>query len=166
MSKTILTQAQLREILSYDAVTGEFRWLRSRGGKALAGTIAGSVNRRGYVEISVGCSKWLGHRLAWLYAHGRVPKAIDHINGIGADNRLENLREATQGLNMANTRKRSNNTSGFKGVSWCRDTSRWAAQIRKDGRKYTIGRYDTAEQAAEAYSIKAAALFGEFARAG
>ena len=165
-SKNALTQARVQEIISYDAETGVFTWLSSRGGKAWVGTRAGNVNKRGYVEICVGRTKWLGHRLAWFYTHGVVPKVIDHINGNCSDNRLVNLRPATQTLNLANAKRRSNNTSGYKGVTFCKDTNRWLAQVRKHGRNVKIGRFDTPELAHAAYVAAAERFFGEFARAG
>ncbi len=166
MEAETISLSDLREIVFYDPKTGHFEWRKSRGGKALAGTKAGSVNRRGYIEISIRCRKWLGHRLAWFYTHGQLPKAIDHINGNASDNRIDNLRAASQGQNMANTRIRRNNTSGFKGVSWCSYTNRWVAHIRKDGRKRTVGRFDTPEEAHAAYCLAAEQMHGEFARHG
>lgn len=161
-----MSQQELKTIVRYDSGAGHFTWLSNRGGKALAGAAAGSINRRGYVEITIACRKWLGHRLAWYYEHGVIPSSVDHVNGNQSDNRLANLRIASQGQNMANTKIRSNNTSGFKGVSWCSDTSRWVAQIRKDGKKRTIGRFDTPEAAHRAYCLAADRMHGEFARHG
>ncbi len=89
---------------------------------------------------------------------------VDHRNGDGLDNRRENLRAATRTQNMANTRLRSNNTSGFKGVSFDNRTARWIAAIRLDGHSYFLGRFDVPEEAARAYDAAALRLFGEFAR--
>lgn len=164
---TALTQNRVRELLDYDPETGVFRWRSNRGGSARAGSIAGSIRPKfGYVDVCVGREKWLGHRLAWLYVYGEIPGTIDHINGVTSDNRIANLRCCTQAENTYNTRLRKNNTSGFKGVSFCSMTKRWAAQIRKGKRKWTIGRFDTPEAAHEAYRKKAVELFGEFARMG
>lgn len=159
-----LTQARVKELLDYNPETGVFTWRFSRGGAAVAGGKAGSLNQRGYVALTVDCRKWLAHRLAWLYVHGNCPDGIDHINGNCADNRIANLRPASQTFNLGNTRKHSNNTSGFKGVTFCRSTGRWMAQISKDRKHTKIGRFDTPEEAHKAYCAKALELYGEFAK--
>ncbi|HEB4079334.1 TPA: hypothetical protein RZ062_001502 [Pseudomonas aeruginosa] len=62
MSET-LTQERLKELLSYDAATGEFTWMARKGSRALPGAAAGSNDGQGYVRIAIdGCrfTAWLG----------------------------------------------------------------------------------------------------------
>lgn len=88
---------------------------------------------------------------------------VDHINGVKNDNRRANLRLATRSQNMRNVRGlMSNNTSGYRGVSWHKRTKKWSAQIGFDGRAKFLGYFTTAEAAAEAYRIAAIELYGEF----
>ena len=89
---------------------------------------------------------------------------VDHRNGNGLDNQRANLRESTHAQNMANSRRRKDNTSGFKGVSQERRTGRWVAQIQRGGHNFHLGTFGSPEDAARAYDAKAAELFGEFAR--
>ena len=72
----------------------------------------------------------LEHRLAWFLYYGVVPKTIDHINGIADDNRLCNLRECTQAQNVYNRRIASNNTSGYKGVSFHKKARKYSAVVK------------------------------------
>mgnify|MGYP001183642752 CR=1 FL=1 len=89
----------------------------------------------------------------------------DHINGDGLDNRLKNLRPATNSQNCQNSRMQSNNTSGFKGVTFNkRGRGAWQVQIRIDGARKYIGRFATAEEAGAAYERAAMELHGDFAR--
>lgn len=89
---------------------------------------------------------------------------IDHRNGDGLDNQRRNLRPATGTQNNANTRRRTDNTSGFKGVSWRPDANRWHARVQSGRKLRHLGYFDTAEAAARAYDAAARELFGEFAR--
>lgn len=155
--------ARLKELLQYDPETGVFTWKRRRGAKRAT---AGCYNRLGYRLIGVDYDLHMAHRLAWLYVHGEWPPShIDHINGDPSDNRIANLRLATQSQNGANARLRSDNTSGYKGAYWFKPVKRWMSSICKDGKQVHLGYFDTAEQAHAAYMNAAKEMFGEFARA-
>jgi hypothetical protein len=87
-----------------------------------------------------------------------------YANRDGLDCRRENLRAATSTQNHANTTKRRNNSSGFKGVFWHRRLSKWFAQITCNGKQRHLGCFADKESAADAYARAARELFGEFAR--
>ena len=88
----------------------------------------------------------------------------DHINGDGLDNRRCNLRPCTSSQNKMNRRKGEGYTSLYKGVSWCSWTGRWRADIRSNGKRINLGRYDDEIDAAKAYDREARKLFKEFAK--
>lgn len=88
---------------------------------------------------------------------------IDHRNGNGLDNRRENLRECGQSKNSGNTMLRKTNTSGYKGVSYEKDTGKWLAQIRIGGKKTRLGSFLTPEQAGLVYDAAARAEWRIFA---
>lgn len=89
---------------------------------------------------------------------------IDHKNGDGLDNTRGNLREATRGQNQFNTRIRSDNVSGYKGVDWYNQRGKWRAQIRIGGKTTYLGLFVDIRDAVAAYDNAARELFGEFAR--
>lgn len=164
-----LTVHRIRELLSYDPETGDFVWLVNRR-KVRAGSIAGRTwtSRRDghqYREIRIAGRDYLAHRLAWLLTYGQWPsECIDHVNGDGLDNRLANLREATNSQNQCNKRHQRHNAIGLKGVSFDRLTKKWRARIMVHGRDKHLGRFPTAELAHAAYCAAAADMHGEFAR--
>lgn len=169
----MITQELLQELLDYDPDTGVFTWLRRPGNDRCtnswnaryAGNRAGLVNARGYRMIRIGGPQYRAHRLAWLYVHGEWPAdQIDHINGVSDDNRIANLREATNSENCRNKGKMPNNTSGFKGVYWNKNTRKWLAGIRVSLKFIPLGYYDCPKEAAAAYAVAAAKYHGEFAR--
>lgn len=88
---------------------------------------------------------------------------VDHINRNTLDNRRQNLRYATASENQRNRGVSSNNISGLKGAHWDRSKGRWRPEIKANGKRYKLGYYLTAEEAAEAYAEAAKKLHGEFA---
>lgn len=118
------------------------------------------VNGAGYV---LNAQDDLLHR---MIANPPPDMVVDHINGDPLDNRRENLRVCTRQENMMNQRKRSDNTSGYKGVAPNRRNMRkpFKAYIKKDGVQHHLGNFETAEAAARAYDSAAMLLHGEYAR--
>lgn len=148
-----VTVERLKELLDYDPMTGLFKWKVRRKGVE-AGDVAGAVNHEGYISIGIDNSVYKAHRLAWLYMFGRMPNGMmDHRNGDRADNRIENLREATPGQNSQNKHVASakNKSSGLMGVSWSNDRNKFYARICVNGKVRALGRFDTAEEAHQAY---------------
>ena len=163
----MITQERLHELLDYNPDTGVFIWMVDFN-HIKAGSIAGYVHRernKEYRTIRIAGKDYKAHRLAWIFVHGCWPKKqIDHINGDKGDNRLVNLREASNGQNKANSGLSKANTSGYKGVSRQSYRRGWRAQIKKNGKSRYIGGYDTPEEAHAAYCIEAEKLHGQFAR--
>jgi hypothetical protein len=110
------------------------------------------------------------HRAIWVRHRGEIPKGmqVDHKKHgkYGAlDNRLENLRLATQSEQCRNQRKQLNCSSKFKGVRFDVRCSKnpWQAHIKLNGRFTDLGSYPTERRAASVYDIAAIRYFGEFA---
>lgn len=155
MAKQDLTQARLKELLRYDPDTGVFTWAVKRpASRARVGDVAGHKSARGYLVISLCSTQEYAHRLAWLYVHGAFPsKGLDHIDGDKLNNRIANLREATQAQNLQNIGSRRNST-GYTGVRIRSDRSAgklFAAQIMVNRKNINLGYFDTPEEAHEAY---------------
>ena len=164
----VVTQARLKEMLSYDPLTGVFLWRVDRGGKK-AGETAG-CKKRTYIAISVDGCIYRAHHLAWFYMTGEWPDPfVDHRDLNKHNNAWVNLREATKSQNQANIGLIKSNVSGFKGVSRYRAGEAygksWQASISKDGKSRHLGHFATKEEAHAAYVVAAQNLFGEFARA-
>jgi hypothetical protein len=98
-----------------------------------------------------------------LIAGARSGQEVDHKNGNGFDNRRSNLRICTHAQNMANSRKHSNNSSGYAGVSFNSRRRKYYAFIRHGGRAVYLGGFSNAADAADVYRETAHALRGDFA---
>lgn len=160
--KKELTQAEIKERLDYDPVTGKMYWKN--------GTEAGNIDydprRDAYRwKIGIGGQQYFRYRLVWLYHHGKMPTMIDHINVPSTDDRIENLREASAPQNGANRGKNKNNRTGFKGVIKIKDrpNNPFKATLCCNYKRHYLGSFPTAELAHEAYKKAAVKYFGEFA---
>jgi hypothetical protein len=164
MADAILTQEELKSKLIYDPESGVFRWKERRKGIRYDKPAGHIHSATGYIKINIGKSKYQAHRLVWLYMYGYMPELLDHINGIRNDNRLCNLRAATQKQNMCNIKKHSSNTSGFKGVDYVKRDNKYRARCRSNGIRHNLGLFDTAFEASCAYNEFAKKHHGEFYR--
>lgn len=152
--------------VTYNPDDGTFRWKRtSLIRQRFHLQRAGSHRADGYVYITLAGRKLLAHRLAWLMAYGELPpENIDHINMDRSDNRIANLRSASVTDNNRNRRAQSNNTSGYKGVTFHKGTGKYHAKICVNKRRISLGYFDAAEHAALAYQKAAKEHHGDFAR--
>lgn len=159
----LITQSLIKSSLDYDPITGAFTWRIRPSNNTRAGQSAGTINQHGYLHIRLGGFGYQAHRLAWLYIHGKLPDSqIDHINGQRADNRLVNLREATHGDNMRNIARNKRNTSGYRGVSYVKESGKWESRTKFNNKTYYFGHFDTAEEASRVYLAFIAEHHGEF----
>lgn len=151
----------LREWVDYNPDTGVFTWRKHPNHKIPAGAVIGTVDKLGYVRARVFGTGFAAHHLAWFYVYGEWPELLDHINRKRDDNRISNLRRATQAQNIAN---RGGNGPGLKGTTQNKNTGRWKAQIGVNRKNVVLGTFDTQEEAHEAYRVAAQYFFGEFAQ--
>lgn len=161
-----LTQEYLKSILEYDTEIGKFRWLVAKARRNKVGQIAGSADySTGYWLMMIDSKRYRLHTLVWLYHHGRFPaEVIDHIDGNPSNSLIGNLRECTRSENQKNRKMQSNNTSGYKGVVQDKVSGKWIASIQNKNKSEIIGRFNTKEEASNAYETKAKEMHGEFYR--
>ena len=157
-----LNAETVRQIFDCDPETGRLTWRVYRP-KCPIGAEVGTLHHKGYRRVLYNWRSYGVHRIIWLYVYGEWPKdQIDHINGIRDDNRITNLREATNQQNQWNRPVKKGATTGIKGVR--RHQKGFQVSVQKDGREQYIGYYSDAEVARAAYR-SAIAHRGEFRRA-
>jgi len=161
-----LSQETLKGYLSYNERTGYFTRIKSNNPRFL-GLVDKGYDKDGYQSILVAGRYYKAHRLVWLYVYGYLPDTdIDHINQEESDNRLSNLRLASRSKNNCNSKLRSDNTSGIKGVSWNKEKKKWHAYISHEGEFIKLGMYSSIDEAGSVVGAARTRLHREFARHG
>lgn len=166
---------QLRTIFDYDPVLGLLIWkhrsVTCRGDAIFNGThagkTAGAPHQGGYLQVGFTIDgvkyKALVHRVLFALHHGYWCDFVDHENNDRADNRLDNLRNATSSGNNSN-RNCATGKFGLKGVYLHVCTGRYFSQICHNGHHHYLGIFDDPLEAARAYDVKAVELHGAFAK--
>jgi hypothetical protein len=123
----------------------------------------GSTNDR-YVCAQVNNERYGVHQLVFLMHHGYMPQHVDHIDGNGFNNKIENLRASTPMQNQMNSKLRKSNTSGVKGVNWHTASNKWIVRMRCNGDRMYLGAYEDLELAELVANEARNKYHGEFAR--
>ncbi|SDK79151.1 HNH endonuclease [Aliiruegeria lutimaris] len=160
----MISPDQLRRYLAYDPETGVLFW-RARTpdmmpsgchvqtaawNSRFADTPAGT-GLKGYVRISICGQGYAAHRAAWALHYGEWPDGhIDHIDGDPANNRIANLRTATNSENQRNTKISRANSTGFTGVYFQKSKNKYRAEISAGGKRLYLGIFARLEDAVAA----------------
>lgn len=134
---------------------GDYRELSKYGWYALRSDISF------YAARKVGKTTILMHREILKLTKGEY---TDHINGNTLDNRKCNIRKCTNAENARNQKRRRDNTSGYKGVSYFKRDNNYRARIKVNYKQIHLGYFNNKTDAAKAYDVAAKKYHGEFAK--
>jgi len=118
-----------------------------------SGKKAGRVQRAGYKEyhqVKVKGRAYYSHRVIWIMINGPIPDGlfIDHMNGCGTDNRIENLRLVVPLENNRNKRRSSRGSaSGYTGVTFDKNSGKWKAHVQVGSSHKNLGLFDCKHEA-------------------
>ena len=146
---TELSQERLKELLSYDPVTGLFTWIGSRSNARQNGTVVTCENAAGYIVVRLDGKLYRAARLAFLYMTGKWPIEADHINGKTSDDRWINLRNCTSQQQKQNRSVRYDNALLTKGVTQL-PSGNFNVKIRHNYISINVGTFKTLEEAINA----------------
>jgi len=151
--KNHLSQSEVRRLFDYredGVLINRF----TRGPRSVEGSIAGNQNSNGYWRVAISGVTYQLSRLIWTWHYGGISHEmeVDHIDRNPSNNRIENLRLATQAQNEYNKPRR--------GCSF--ENGKWRASIYDHGKNVYLGLYDTPEEASAAYWEYANKLHGEY----
>lgn len=147
--EVLLTNGLIATVSNEDADLAQDKWVSLNGSYAKHSGVQGE----------------LMHRIVYERIAGRSlnkDEYVDHIDNNGLNNTRENLRLATNAQNLRNRKRHSNNKTGYKGV--VAQDGKYRAKITVDGKRISLGMYDTPEEAHEAYKAAAVKYHGDYAR--
>jgi NUMOD4 motif/HNH endonuclease/AP2 domain len=119
-----------------------------------------SVDSQGYPYVNLSDYKkqktFRVHQLIAIVFLNHTPNkhkglVIDHIDGNKLNNMITNLQLITNKKNTSKDRK--NKTSKYTGVSWNKQSNKWLAQFRENGKVNYLGAFETEEEARDAYNV-------------
>ena|SRR3990167_11191769 len=161
MIKIPLTQNKfaLVDDEDFDKVN-QYKWCFSRHTKKNFGYAGRKV------QISWDGKKQISKHILMHRVIMNAPKGldIDHINHNTLDNRKSNLRVCTRSQNFQNAELRSDNTSGYKGVTFDKRRQKWVGRIGVYGKRIIKHGFVSSGEAAQWYNEQAKLYFKEFAR--
>ena len=162
-----ITAKQVRDMFSYDRVTGVFTSRGGGQGRRPVGKRLGYLTELGYGMLNIGNKAYPAHRVAWLYVYGEWPAGeVDHIDMDRANNRIANLRLVDRAQNVRNRAGANrNNKLGVRGVKRL-PSGRFQARVTKNREAMYLGVFDTVKDARDAVTEARAKLFGEYAGRG
>ncbi len=139
----MISKQYLHERFEYK--NGELYWKTVYSNRLKVGQLAGDVDGRGYRRIMLGKKHYKMHRLIWIMFNKEIPDNIivDHIDNDIKNNKIENLRLVTKTLNNLNR--------NVLGITFDKDRNKWKAQTSLNNKTVFIGRFNSKENAIQAY---------------
>lgn len=118
------------------------RWLVNKG-RARAGDCALTAIGNGYYKGRLNQKTVYAHRVAYYLHNGYHPHIVDHIDGNGLNNSIDNIRDGDKSLN--------NQNRDCKGYYYSKKDRVFCAQITTDSKTKHIGSYNSEIEAKAAY---------------
>lgn len=150
-----ITPELLHELFEYR--DGELYRKTKSHTRAKIGERVGVITPQGYVQVGIKYRYYSAHRLIFLMHHNYLPDLVDHIDRNRANNRIENLRDATSTVNNQNRSDNKNNTSGVRGVTWHKRDKGWQVVGRANNKYKYLGIFkelNKAKQVIEDFNAK------------
>lgn len=151
-------------IYAYDKEYGELVWReatnKAHPGRCVIGSYVGGDDGHGYKMCMLLGHKFKVHQIVWLINTREFPPMpLDHIDGNKRNNKIENLRLASDLMNMQNLSKVKHDLGG---VQKSRRGPRFTSKITFNRAVHHLGSFDTPEEAREAYIQASRSFRGEF----
>lgn len=129
---------RINEKFVYSAGDGT---LRFRGCNKIAGSERTGHSGITYIKVKIDGGTYYAHRIIMIMNGYKISTddQVDHIDGNGLNNKLENLRVVNNSENHKNQKLSKNNKIGIPGVYFRKSRSGWHVEIYGDGNRHFLG---------------------------
>ena len=127
------------------------------------GDKVGTLTSTGYKQVKVNRIAHACHHIIYKMIYNKEVILLDHIDGNRANNKIENLREATVSQNSINSKKK-NNISDCKNVVWQKSRNNYIVKLHLHGKQKYFGEFKDVELADLVAQEARNKYFGSFAR--
>ena len=143
---------------------GDLFWKKPLSNRVKVGQKAGTLKDNGYLVTRIDGNMMRNHKIVYMLFNDEIPELIDHIDGNKLNNRIENLRLASKIENAQNSKLRSDNSTGVKGLRWHSQRNKWNVRLVINKKEKSFGLFEDFELA-ELVAFEAREKYhGQFAR--
>lgn len=114
-------------------------------------------------KVKIYTKSYFCSRIIFFWHNGYFPPMVDHKDRNKLNDKIENLRAASNSDNARNTNSRKNSGSKYLGVYWHAKNRYWCASVSSSGKTKHLGVFINEDDAAKAYNKAATEHYGEFA---
>ncbi|WP_260513614.1 HNH endonuclease signature motif containing protein [Serratia fonticola] len=141
-----------RDVSTFASEMASIRWHDRYCGKVVGYVVNPPKAKTSYIAFKYKGKKRTAHRTVYEMHHGPLPKGyvIDHHDGNGLNNRIDNLRAVPQSVNLKNMPRRKDNAAGCTGIFWSKRIKKWQSHIQVDGVAIRLGCFASLFDAAAA----------------
>jgi len=156
--KPLPTPEELWDLFALNPLTGELFWRNIPSTACRPNGLAGTVQARGYIQLSIKKQKYWAHRVVRAWVDGKDPgnTMLDHADQNKGNNQPWNIRVCCDNQNKANI-------SGKKGYYFDPKRAKYLARINFYKKQIHLGYFNTAEEACAFYIKAKRRLYGKFA---
>jgi len=149
------SKEMLHEHFEYN--DGNLYWKHDIGVSIKTGTLAGTKpkNKNENLRVKIEGISYSYGRIIFCMFYGINDQKITYIDKNNRNTKIENLMIADNALITAREKIPKNNTSGMKGVYYCKNykgNKKWYAYCCVDGKTVSLKYHSTKEEAFKAYS--------------
>ena len=151
----MISKEEILNLFQYEKSKGELYW-KNHWSKShltkLKGKRAGSVVKKTnviYLATCINRKYYSIHQLIFFIEKGFWANVIDHKNGNGLDNRIENLRAVTNRQNNSNTYRHRNGK--LVGASYIKSKDLWMSHVGLNNKCKNLGYFKTEIEAHNKY---------------